>query len=441
MSLVAAKCTQCGAGIEVDATKEAGICKFCGTPFITEKVINNYVYNNNYNIGNIENAVIQSGPSEDNLLKRADEFLLRNDLENAREYYNKVLDLNVDNIRAKLGIVDINIRELERTKPSDYRGLIELYKEYLIIDNNDSAKKQKLYYLLMLTAFKANNEIDTKKNAKLLFSEVYDNNPNEHDLNKFFKKYYVGKKVVNYFTVKKIIEINRLDENVRRNNNYKDEFAKRIEEVDYSINKDKIKKRNKINVVNFLVNECGLNYYQAHYFVHNISYDNINVYDRPQNIPDTRPASFPPIKKARGYFSSLMKSIKKGDIVEIVIGVVLAPIALVLIPILKILNIISAIFSPIYTIKRILGMANSDKCYMCEEDINTKRNKVFFTHDKYAFHENCISLMGIKFSEMFIGEKDLVEIIHIMKMFSADIDKDNLKNHHIFTDKIGLFDD
>lgn len=41
MGFVAAKCTQCGANIEVDDTKEAGICKYCGTAFVTEQVINN----------------------------------------------------------------------------------------------------------------------------------------------------------------------------------------------------------------------------------------------------------------------------------------------------------------------------------------------------------------------------------------------------------------
>lgn len=42
MSLVTAKCTQYGGNIGVDDTKEAGICKYCGTAFITEKVISNY---------------------------------------------------------------------------------------------------------------------------------------------------------------------------------------------------------------------------------------------------------------------------------------------------------------------------------------------------------------------------------------------------------------
>ena len=50
MGLIAAKCTNCGAKIEVDESKEAGICPHCGTAFITEKVINNYNVTNNYHI-------------------------------------------------------------------------------------------------------------------------------------------------------------------------------------------------------------------------------------------------------------------------------------------------------------------------------------------------------------------------------------------------------
>ena len=40
--LVAAKCTQCGANIQVDSTHEAGICPHCGTAFITAKAVTNY---------------------------------------------------------------------------------------------------------------------------------------------------------------------------------------------------------------------------------------------------------------------------------------------------------------------------------------------------------------------------------------------------------------
>lgn len=40
--LVNAKCPNCGANIEVDNDKDAGICKYCGAAFVTEKAINNY---------------------------------------------------------------------------------------------------------------------------------------------------------------------------------------------------------------------------------------------------------------------------------------------------------------------------------------------------------------------------------------------------------------
>lgn len=47
MALIPAICTQCGAQIKVDDQKEAGICEYCGTAFITEKAINNYNVTNN----------------------------------------------------------------------------------------------------------------------------------------------------------------------------------------------------------------------------------------------------------------------------------------------------------------------------------------------------------------------------------------------------------
>lgn len=59
MALVPAKCTQCGANIEVDETKEAGICKYCGTAFITEKAINNYTINTDNVVVNGENVIFQ----------------------------------------------------------------------------------------------------------------------------------------------------------------------------------------------------------------------------------------------------------------------------------------------------------------------------------------------------------------------------------------------
>ena len=44
--LVPAVCTQCGAQLEVDPSQEAAVCRYCGTPFIVEKAIQNYTIQN-----------------------------------------------------------------------------------------------------------------------------------------------------------------------------------------------------------------------------------------------------------------------------------------------------------------------------------------------------------------------------------------------------------
>lgn len=54
MSLVNAKCTNCGGILEVDNTKDAMMCKFCGSAFIVEKAIQNY------NITNVTNNHIET---------------------------------------------------------------------------------------------------------------------------------------------------------------------------------------------------------------------------------------------------------------------------------------------------------------------------------------------------------------------------------------------
>lgn len=43
---IAAKCSQCGADIQVDAQRESGFCSYCGAKYVTEKIVHNYVTNN-----------------------------------------------------------------------------------------------------------------------------------------------------------------------------------------------------------------------------------------------------------------------------------------------------------------------------------------------------------------------------------------------------------
>lgn len=65
MAMIPAKCTNCGANIQVDESKEAGICEACGTAFITEKVINNYNTINNYHADVVN---VYNSPSTSNFV-------------------------------------------------------------------------------------------------------------------------------------------------------------------------------------------------------------------------------------------------------------------------------------------------------------------------------------------------------------------------------------
>lgn len=56
MSLVPAKCPECGGNISVDASKKAAMCEFCKQPFVVEDFIHNFNLTTNVQITNKINA-------------------------------------------------------------------------------------------------------------------------------------------------------------------------------------------------------------------------------------------------------------------------------------------------------------------------------------------------------------------------------------------------
>lgn len=141
MAMIAAKCTNCGANIQVDETKEAGICESCGTAFITEKVINNYNINNTYNI---QNAVINvKGANVDNLKKLGDEkikspnypFEMDNYIK-AQEYFSKVLEHEDDaEYKLKYDLCD-KANHVDRTGAYEIVDIIDSVIEFITNDSN-----------------------------------------------------------------------------------------------------------------------------------------------------------------------------------------------------------------------------------------------------------------------------------------------------------------
>lgn len=102
MPIVPAKCTQCGSNLEIDSSKDAGICPYCGTAFITEKAINNYnsyVTNNN----NFNGATINYYGNKmmlDKHLANARRAKAKGDWEEVEKYYNYAEEVDPNCIEA-----------------------------------------------------------------------------------------------------------------------------------------------------------------------------------------------------------------------------------------------------------------------------------------------------------------------------------------------------
>lgn len=176
MAFIPAICIQCGAQIEVDDTQEAGVCKYCGTAFITEKVINNYntyITNNNNTVNDYAgaNITIQNTLNVDELLQKAKQEL---ELENF-EIANKYLDeLNIKapecsdkiyQIFQELNLIAIAEKEWERSgkriefvKSVRFEKVMEELKKY-------HSTNPEVWYLLAETSVWPDRVISYGSNA------------------------------------------------------------------------------------------------------------------------------------------------------------------------------------------------------------------------------------------------------------------------------------
>ena len=120
MPIVAAICTQCGAGLQVDNSLDAAICPFCNVAFIVEKAINNY-NTTNYVNNNISNSVV-------NIMNGG------NDIEHLLQNVNTFMKIRKYNEAEKL------LKDITMQFPEDYRGWLYTarLKENLVINLVDN---------------------------------------------------------------------------------------------------------------------------------------------------------------------------------------------------------------------------------------------------------------------------------------------------------------
>jgi len=145
MALVAAKCTECGANIEVDDCKEAGICNFCGTAFVTQKVINE---NHTHVTKNItKNVFGKKGKSAENYCDDGETFLKLKDWEKAEEAFEEATTLEPRNYLGWFGLVKVYTENF-----SDLYD--EVHEEYLVKALAVANEEEKRNIVSMLEAYK-----------------------------------------------------------------------------------------------------------------------------------------------------------------------------------------------------------------------------------------------------------------------------------------------
>ncbi len=98
--MIELKCPNCRADIELDDSREIGFCRYCGTKILIEP----------------NKSKVDGIAGIDNLLLRAEQFYNENNFEKATEYYNKVLDVDINNSRAKQGLANIQQKKREIKK-------------------------------------------------------------------------------------------------------------------------------------------------------------------------------------------------------------------------------------------------------------------------------------------------------------------------------------
>lgn len=117
MPLVNAKCTNCGAPLQVDNTHEAAVCQYCGSAFIVEKAIQNYNYHITNNITAQNVIVAGKGEMEkERLLQNAKTQMEFKEYNKAMEIFKQVAEDYPDDYRGWYGMATIITEDFQKIK-------------------------------------------------------------------------------------------------------------------------------------------------------------------------------------------------------------------------------------------------------------------------------------------------------------------------------------
>lgn len=174
MPLVSAKCTQCGANLDVNPEQETAICPFCHAKYVTEKAINNYNTTNVTNIANLHMDVMNLvGESElDIKIKSGETFLSLKQFENAKKLFGELVKEHPYSYKAWLGLAesttlsytleDVSFNFIDDVK-SFYDNAVTVFNETELTEEFEVCKNYITVVQSKLNRKKAELEYNAKK--------------------------------------------------------------------------------------------------------------------------------------------------------------------------------------------------------------------------------------------------------------------------------------
>jgi len=167
--IVPAKCTNCGASLNVDSSQKAAVCPYCNSAYVVEQAINNYNVSVEGNF-TVNGATINiNGKNINNLLERADKYAREGDFDKGLQYFNEVLDMDINSAEANKGIYKIKqvLNDYVFMSEDTPAGKLELKKDRLILTTNINPQ---LYELTRIFGLETKNGFFSGKSIQFTYS-------------------------------------------------------------------------------------------------------------------------------------------------------------------------------------------------------------------------------------------------------------------------------
>lgn len=148
MAIRAAKCPSCGANLNIDEGRKKAFCEYCGSPFIVEDAINNFIGNNTVNVASVGTINVNSGQTADAKIQAGEAFLMLQKYQEAYDAFEEACKIRPQDYRGYWGKIRVITRDFtetdQKTIQLDSGQIFTLYNEMNVFLTVEEQKKYRM---------------------------------------------------------------------------------------------------------------------------------------------------------------------------------------------------------------------------------------------------------------------------------------------------------